>query len=300
MIEINQSTKALPLKKGDSISAIAISTQIEETNKIIEGLQIFKNWGLICQDQILKEESWGYLAGKDDDRFRKLHKSHPANLITFQRGGWGAARLLERTQPWTNGWVVGFSDLTSILLSRLSAGFDGCIHGPILSSIADEPTWSQDRLRKILFGESIPNLYGESWSNGIAKGQLVAANLTVATHLIGTPHMPNLKGTILVLEDIGEEPYRIDRMLTHWRIAGILEGLAGICFGNFINCEAPKDISKNKTFQLNDILKERVEGLQIPIISGLPVGHSKGNAALPLGREVTINANKGLLEFNSR
>ena len=297
MVKINNSKKVSPLKEGDLVSAISISSAIEYSEKLIQGLKIYEGWGLNCKEKSISEERWGYLAGSDKDRFEKLHSKNPAQLTTFIQGGWGSARILERPQPWRRGWVVGFSDITSILLSRLNEGFDGCVHGPMVSSIAEEPLWSQERLRRILFGESIPDIEGQSWHKGIAKGQLVAANLTVATHLIGTPHMPDLNGSILVLEDIGEEPYRIDRMLTHWRMAGILNRLSGLCFGNFLNCEAPKDIDKDKTFDLEYILRERIKDLDIPVIYNLPVGHCRGNAALPLGKEAIINGNKGILSF---
>ena len=297
MIKINHYTSIPPLKEGEIITPVEASSALKDQDKFIEGLEIFKSWGLNVSENFEFSKRWGYLAGSDNDRYKNLHQSSSSALLAFVRGGWGSARLLEQNQPWRKGWFLGFSDVTSLLFSRLSAGYDGCIHGPMITSLAEEPDWSKQRLQALLFGDSLPDIYGEPLNKGIAQGPLVAANLTVATHLIGTAHMPDLTNAILVLEDIGEEPYKIDRMLTHWRLAGILNNLAGLCFGDFINCESGNDVSKHETFMLDEILKDRIKGLDIPIITNLPVGHGKGNAALPLGKTALLNAEKGFLRI---
>ncbi len=297
MISIRPSHMPIPLKKGEEVLTVAASSQVTDEHSLQEGLRVLESWGLICRNQSVSERKWKGFAGDDQSRFAELHHTKPARLKVFARGGWGAARLLERYQPWEQGWLVGFSDVSSILLSRLSAGFGGGIHGPLVTSLANEPDWSKDRLKAILFGESIPELYGDSWVNGVSKGPLVACNLTVASHLLGSRHTPDLDGAILVLEDIGEEPYRIDRMLTQWRLAGLLQKLGGIAFGKFINCESEEEKNTPHGFQLNEILLERSKDLKIPIIGNLPVGHCQGNAALPLGREALLDGRKGLLKI---
>jgi len=148
-----------------------------------------------------------------------------------------------------------------------------------------------------LFGELVENIQGEGWGNGLAIGPLVVANLTIASHLLGTKYLPDLNGAILILEDIGEAPYRIDRMLTQWRLAGILQNLAGIGFGNFVDCEDNENLPANQTFRLQQVLKERTADLGIPLVAHLPIGHNCGNAALPLGRQASIDGNKGLLKL---
>ena len=151
----------------------------------------------------------------------------------------------------------------------------------------------------LMFGEKIPDLYGDPWRGGVAVGPLVVANLTVASHLLGSSHMPDLKGVILVLEDIGEEPYRVDRMLTQWRLAGLLQDLAGLAFGNFTDCERQEERGNISGFEINEVLMERSGDLAIPVIANLPIGHCCGNAALPLGREAVIDGNKGILRIVS-
>ncbi len=292
-------SKTLPnfLKEGDEIITIASSSAVENEENLVKGTEVLTSWGLVCLPQKIQGRRWGYLAGDDNERFKELHQNFPPPLIICARGGWGAARLLERPGEWSKGWILGFSDASSLLLARLNAGFHGCIHGPLLITLGNEPLWSQNRLKAILFGEEIPDIEGDPWVKGSAIGPLVVTNLTVATHLIGSKHFPNLNGAILVLEDIGEAPYRIDRMLTQWRLSGLLQQLAGIGFGSFIDCEEKDEVPRENTFRLTEILKERTSDLGIPVLGNLPLGHSSGNASFPLGAKTLLDANLGLLRF---
>jgi len=299
MVLQRSQTQAKALERGDEVIAVAISSALDDEQPLLEGLSVLESWGLICRPQNLSARRWGYLAGDDSTRNGDINPELPAPLMAFARGGWGAARLLELPQKWRPGWLLGYSDVTALLWARLAAGFDGGVHGPLLTSLANEPNWSKSRLKSILFGQPVSDLRGEPWIGGVATGQLVAANLTVASHLIGSPHMPNLKGAILILEDVGEAPYRIDRMLTQWRLAGLLQELAGLGFGNFEKCEDLEKVPTIETFQVQQVLQERSADLGIPVVGGLPIGHCCGNAALPLGRKALIDGNRGLLSLNS-
>ncbi len=297
MISFKRENIAKCLDRGDNVVSIAISSPVNNDIQLLEGLRILEEWGLTCKNKVVTGRHWGYLAGEDMTRYKDLYPPEMPELIVFARGGWGSARLLEWDQHWKVGWLLGYSDLSSILLARVAAGFDGAIHGPLLNSLSQEPDWSKERLRSILFKKEVPDLYGEPWSGGIAKGPLIATNLTVASHLIGSKHMPDLKGAVLVLEDIGEEPYRIDRMLTQWRVNGLLQNLAGLAFGSFLNCETKEENLGTQKFTLKEILKERSKDLGFPIIADLPVGHVCGNASLPLGWEATLDGEKGILRL---
>jgi muramoyltetrapeptide carboxypeptidase len=133
----------------------------------------------------------------------------------------------------------------------------------------------------------------------VATGPLLAANLTVATHLLGTRHLPDLRGAILVLEDVAEAPYRLERMLTHWRLCGALHQLAGIGFGNFRDC-VDHDRSNQPShhyFTAEQVLRERTADLGIPVVAQLPVGHVPGNGALPLGSLARLDGRTGRLSL---
>ena len=286
-----------PLKKNDLFHIVAASSPISNEESLHSGIKVLQEWGLRCNHIDVVDRSWGYLAGNDEVRFNELHPKNHYPLIAFARGGWGSARLLEKRQPWKEGWMIGFSDLTSILLARLASGFHGGVHGPLVTTLGAEPEWSKDRLKSILFGNPVPDIHGDPWGGGISKGPLIVGNLTVLTHLIGTKHLPNLKKSILIIEDIGEAPYRIDRMLTHLRLAGILNQISGLGLGSFTNCADTDGVNNANSFDLHEIFKDRTNDLKIPIISNLPVGHGDANASLPIGSQAIIDGNKGRISL---
>jgi muramoyltetrapeptide carboxypeptidase len=292
------------LRPGDRVRLVAASSALADLERLEAGQAVLRSWGLRLDDdpRSLQERHWGYLAGRDEQRAADLRpasapEAAPA-LMACVRGGWGSARLLERPLPLAEGWLLGFSDVTSLLWHRLARGEGGAIHGPLLTTLAAEPAWSRERLRALLFGEALEDLDGEGWVGGQAEGPLLAANLTVATHLLGTPHLPDLDGAILILEDVGEAPYRIDRMLTHWRLCGALQRLGGIGFGSFAGCEDPEAGEGDAPrFALEEVLRERTADLGVPVVAGLPVGHAPGNAALPLGVRARLDGDRGRLSL---
>ena len=294
-----------PLQAGDRVQLVAASSALlgaPAAERLKAGCALLASWGLVVPNNDDLERRWlsrhwGYLAGRDAERQGDLEAAAGAGLLACVRGGWGAARLLERSPVLAAQWLLGFSDVTSLLWAQRAQGAAGGIHGPLLTTLASEPAWSQERLRQLLFGEPLAPLQGLGWVGGVATGPLLAGNLTVATHLLGTPHLPPLEGAVLVLEDVGEAPYRIERMLTHWRLCGALQQLAGIGFGSFSDCNDDNDPDASRRFSLEQVLRERTADLGIPVLAGLPVGHEPGNAALPLGCLARLNGSSGTLEL---
>ena len=296
MGSVTRITPAPPLRAGDLVACVAASSALQDDIKLQQGIAVLQSWGLNVQPQALATRRWGYFAGRDEERHADLHPAQSAALLACARGGWGAARLLEQPIHWQSGWLLGFSDVTALLWARLAAGFAGGIHGPLLTTLAEEPEWSRNRLRNLLFGNAVPDLQGLSCGGGMVSGPLLVANLTVATHLLGSHFVPPLKGAILVLEDVGEAPYRIDRMLTQWRLSSSLQGLAGLAFGNFEECtDETRDASES--FNLEQVLEERTADLGIPMVMDLPVGHRSGNAALPMGAMARLDGQTGRLSL---
>jgi muramoyltetrapeptide carboxypeptidase len=165
-----------------------------------------------------------------------------------------------------------------------------------LTTLSNEPEWSIQRLFQAVTGQSLPALQGNGWGGGRVSGFLLPGNLTVATHLLNTVHQPTLNHVILALEDVSEAPYRIDRMLTYWRMCGALSAVAGIALGRFSQCLPPPHIP---SFSVEEVLRDRLGDLGIPIVSDLPFGHDGVNAALPIGRSVCLDGDRGLLEFEN-
>ena len=282
------------LKKGDEISILAPSSFIEDKDDFFKGIDILKKWDLKVNQNDLISKKFGSFAGNDLYRFDEIEKAKNSKLIIFAKGGWGAARILEKNPIWGSGWMLGFSDTCSLLLSRYSSGFNGSIHGPMVTTLSKEPKWSLERLRKLLFEGTLDDIEGKPLQEGIAEGEIVVSNLTIASFLINTNHLPDLKGKIIIFEDVNEDIYKIDRMLTYWRMTNKLVNIAGIGFGNFSNNVEKieeKEIIKN-------LILERFKEFNYPIVYDLPIGHVSGNACIPLGFKATLNGFNGKLKVH--
>ena len=286
------------LKPGDKVIAIAPSGALKETAALEAGLDTWRARGYRVELGLNYERVYGYLAGNDDSRRKALQKAWldpECKAILCIRGGYGGARLLENWQ-WDlqhSKWLVGFSDVTALLWSLATIRI-ASLHAPVLTTLAQEPLWSQQRLFGYLQTGKLDNLQGQTWQTGIASGVLLPANLTVATHIIKTPLQPNFENVILALEDVTEYPYRIDRMLTQWRLMGVFNSVKGIALGRFSRCEP---YSGSNSWTVEEVLRDRLLNLDIPIVADLPFGHDGANAALPVGHQVTLNGDRGELIF---
>ncbi len=281
------------LKEGNNVKIIAPSSYIDDEKEFFNGIEIIKNWGLNVKFKNLINRKFGYLAGNDDSRFAEIENAQDSELIICARGGWGASRILEKTPKWKDKWLLGFSDNCSLLLSKYSQGSLGSIHGPTISTLSKEPSWSINRLRSFLFEGHLEDIIGCPLTKGIARGEILISNLTIFCFLIGTNEMPNCDGKIIIFEDVNEDLYKIDRMFTYIRMSQVLKNIVGIGFGNFFD---PKRTKKERL--LENLIFDRFEEFNIPIISNLPIGHLAGNACLPYGYKGTLNGNTGKLSVN--
>ncbi|PSN18621.1 LD-carboxypeptidase [filamentous cyanobacterium CCP5] len=289
-----------PLRPGDRLLVIAPSGALRERQAFDQGVEIWRSWGFEVDLAPDFDQRWGYLAGTDAHRRQQLLEALKApeyRGILCVRGGFGGTRLLEEWQ-WPEAepkWLVGFSDITSLLWSYAKYGVAG-VHGPLLTTLAAEPDWSKERLRQLVTGETVAPIQGQGWGGGVAEGRLLPANLTVATHLLGTAHEPTLENVILAFEDVTEAPYRIDRMLTYWRMLGRLYQVKGIALGRFSQCEPPPNVP---SFSVAEVLGDRCADLGMPVVSDLPFGHDGENAALPVGLPARLDADQGTLSLLS-
>ena len=291
-----------PLKPGDLLQVIAPSGALREFEAFQKGVEIWRSRGYQIEISPQIDDNWGYLAGKDEqrrDRLATAWKEPECRGILCARGGFGSTRILENW-TWQDSensalpkWLIGFSDITALLWSLYTAGICS-VHGPVLTTLASEPDWSIQRLFDCVEGRPLAPLKGCGWGGGVATGILLPGNLTVATHLLGTPMLPDMDGVILAFEDVAEAPYRIDRMLTQWRMSGALSKVCGIALGSFSRCEPPPNVP---SFSVEEVLRDRLGDLGIPVVSDLPFGHEAPNAALPVGVLTTLNADQGILSL---
>jgi len=288
-----------PLKPGDLLRVISPSGTLREMSAFELGVEVWRKRGYRVELTPGFDDRHGYLAGTDTNRRTQLEialNDPECKGILCARGGYGGARLLE---DWTflstdPKWLIGFSDITSLLWSFSLQGISG-VHAPLLTTIAAEPDWSKERLFDWVAGRPLRSLTGSGWGGGQATGLLLPANLTVATHILNTPLQPDLSGIVLAFEDVSEAPYRIDRMLTQWRLSGAFQKVCAIALGRFSQCDPPSNIP---SFTTNEVLHDRLSDLGIPIVSDLPFGHDGENAALPVGVPVLLDGDRGILSFD--
>jgi len=290
---------ASPLKKGDTIGIIAPAGPVRNKDDFSAGLKILTDMGFKTRyrGDILRHN--GYLAGTDQERLTELHEiwgDPEVKAVLAVRGGYGCLRLLPdldfaliRRQPKI---LIGFSDLT-VLLSAIQQK-TGLItfHGPMLTTLNRSDRDSQEAFFDLLTGRERPKIKAkglEILKGGQASGRLLPGNLTNLIHLLGTPYEPDWHNTILVLEDIGEASYRIDRLLTHLWAAGRLEQIAGLILGEFDQC-GEREAIWQRTLKL---LAHR----PIPIWANFPCGHGSRNRILPVGAEVLLDSSAGCLVF---
>lgn len=287
--------KFYPLKKGDTIGVAAPSARFDE-KRLNLGIECLKTLGFKVHvpPAIFGEKR--YLAGEDIARaavVNELFADTDIKGIIAVRGGFGAMRMLAhldwaliRENP---KLVIGFSDATALLTAVIQKTQFPVVHGPTLTSLVDA-----DPRTLSSFYQAITEIPGELEIDqgvclvpGTARGKLVGGNLATLTHLVGTEFQPDFKGRILFLEDVGEPAYKIDRMLSQMRLAGLFQGVKGVIAGSFENCENFEYIPK--------ILSEIFEG--IPLIMGLAAGHGKINLSLIMGLTVLLDTSRGMLKW---
>jgi muramoyltetrapeptide carboxypeptidase len=251
------------------------------------------------RDDLLDQH--GYLAGDDARRAAELMElvdDPGVHAIVCARGGYGSHRIMARldaarvrnaAKP-----LVGYSDVTTLLLwQRRCAGLVG-FHGPMLERDEGMDPVGLEALVRLLTGDeaSQPVLAGDAGFGGRAEGPLVGGNLATFVASLGTPWEIETEGAILVFEEVGERPYRIDRMLQQLRAAGKLDAVVGLGVGHLVDCEPVRVPSPSPL----DVILEMALGLDIPVVTGLPTGHAVPNLPWPMGVLGAIDGARAQIE----
>ena len=247
-------------------------------------------------------ERTGYFAGADARRLAELQaalEDPKLDAIIAARGGYGATRLLSRldfagltVRP---KLLVGYSDISALHAAWARARILS-VHANMVAALGRAEPPLVERYVAAIEG-AFPSVYSglSAIAPGRTEGVLLGGNLTVLTAMLATPHALPSRDAVLFFEDIGERPYRVDRMLTTWRDAGALRGVRGIVLGAFVNGDTGPD-----GMCMADVLAERLGGLGIPVVAGLAAGHIDDNAELPFGRRVQLDAARGELHVLPR
>jgi muramoyltetrapeptide carboxypeptidase len=242
----------------------------------------------------------GFLAGDDARRSKELSEffSDPqVDAIVCARGGYGCHRIMSTLDPRrvraARKPLVGYSDITTLLLwQRRRAGLVG-FHGPMLEKGDRQPAEAMAALVSLLTGTSKgPVLHGRGGGGGRAEGRLVGGNLVTLVASLGTSWEIDTRGAILLFEEIGERPYRIDRLLQQLRAAGKLETLAGVGVGALTGCEDARYPHPSA----EEVVAAAVAPFRVPFVLGLPFGHQAPNLAWPFGVRGQIDGDRGTVE----
>lgn len=249
----------------------------------------------------------GYLAGDDAARAGDLDAAIADPRIAavwFARGGYGTARILDRfdldSAVRRPKLLIGYSDLTALFGAVLARCRTVCLHAPVVAELGDRSQFHARSLNEALAGHRVQRrvVRRDVLRAGAARGRLMGGNLTVLSHLLGTRHMPDLRGAVLFLEETGEEAYCVDRLLQHLRMSGALAGVRAVLLGAFHVPPTSRSFPGDR--DLDTVLRDHLLPLKVPVARGVPSGHGPGKWTLPLGGTATLDTAAGLMTFDPR
>jgi len=303
------------LEAGARVALLAPAGPLLERDDLARSTALCQSLGLEPVLGAHAGERYGYLAGRDAERLVDLNaalRDPDIHAIWCIRGGYGVTRILDQVDTDAFGAspkpVIGFSDITALLLGLHQATGVVTFHAPmtrtpltpfsrghfervlrrtapagVLEGLAPPPGVLAPRQ-----GRVVP------LRRGVAEGPLIGGNLTLLHCLIGTRHFPDLSGAILFLEDVGEDLYRVDRMLAQLRMIGALQRLAGVIIGQFTDL---KRGTSDGALGFDEVLSTYLEPLGIPVAYGFPIGHVEDQWTLPIGARARFDAGAGTVEL---
>ncbi len=287
-----------PLNQGDCIRIVAPGSPFDKM-KFTKGISVLEKMGFcpVFSNDIFLEN--GYLAGPDilrADMINQAFSDDQINAIWCARGGYGAIRALGflnyeliSSHPKI---FIGCSDMSSILNTLNLKCNMVSFHGPMIESLGAADDVTIKSLLDVLCSNqrlTVTPRHSVVIHSGKSSGRVAGGNLTTLCHLIGTPFQPDFSGSILLIEDTGEAPYRIDRMLSQMKMAGCFTGLAGMILGSFEKC--------GEMDQIYHIVRDIFSDMEIPILAGFDIGHGQPNLTIPVGVEALLNTDAGEMTY---
>lgn len=294
------------LKPGDTIGLIS-PAGAESPDKIKESIKYIEGLGFNIKEGKHIYKRLGYLAGDDNDRTEDLMNmfcDKDVHMILCVRGGYGTMRILPnidfdviRQNPKI---FAGFSDITTFLNIIYQKCGLTTFHSPMCNSNLLDKYTLESFLNTLMHGykpyiiKNPDNISTKCFSSEASvSGELVGGNLSLICSTIGTPFEIDTKGKILFIEEVGEEPYKVDRMLTQLLLCGKLDKCSGIILGQFTNCELPH---YERSLTLDEVIQDRILSLNKPTITNIQSGHSYPKITLPIGAKIRMNCIEGIIE----
>ena len=306
-----QTIKPPRLNRGDVIGIVAPASPPSSPEKIERGAAYIETMGFRTVIGKHARDADGYLAGSDDHRAEDLNAMFAdpkIRAIFAARGGYGTPRILDRLDYESirrNPKIfVGYSDCTALQCAIFTRTGLVTFSGPMVAvemqekmdSFTEENFWPllcEPAPRRTLPRPPAPGL--TLLRGGLGEGVLMGGNCTLLAALAGTPFMPAVDRTILFLEEIGEKPYRIDRLLAQLRLAGLLRRAAGVMLGTFSGCEAAS--ADGPSLSLDRIFSDYFSGVAGPVIGNFPYGHQPSKLTIPFGVSARVNTSAMTVEL---
>jgi len=298
------------LVKGDVIGIISPASAVDDDKLIQNGINYLEGLGYRTEIGNNVGKVRGYLAGTDEERVEDIHQmfnDKKVKAIFCLRGGYGSFRLLNKIDykliKNNPKILVGFSEITALQMAFLHKANLITFAGPMLASNFSNgiSNYTEENFWKIITSPKKPGRIKLSENDSLStvkteiSGKLIGGNLSVFTALLGTGYLPEIKNKILLLEEINEPPYKIDRMLNQLKLNKVFNSVNGILLGNFLDC-IESDLKK-KTLTLEGVLTDYFGDMQIPVIHSFPHGHIKDIITLSLGTTIKINLKQGFVEL---
>ncbi len=297
--------------KNSTIGIIAPAFQ-PVAERLEKGIQYLEKRGFKVKKGHSLHAVHGYLAGDDDLRLNDIHDMFADPEITMiicARGGWGCLRLLDRLDydliSKNPKALVGYSDISTLQLAMWKMTNVPSLSGPMaavemgkgIESFTEKHFWN------LVLGDDPEYAFNwsdsrtEIWQSGRAGGKLLGGCLSLMAHQLGTPYSPDYSGAILFIEDIGEEPYRIDRYLAQVKQTGIFDAINGLIIGNFIDCDVENEDKPH--FQIKEVLSDYFAGKPYPVIYDFPYGHGMIKVSMPVGVDAVLDTESKSLRFKN-
>lgn len=291
-------TKPRALKPGDTIGIAAPASPFDR-EAFDRGVAVLESIGFRVQIPEGLFARNGYLAGSDAKRaslLMGLFEDDSVSAIFCARGGYGSMRLFPLLDFETicsrPKILMGFSDITALIVTVLNWCRTVTFHGPLVTTLGKGSEKTRAAFLEAVTSSKPLTLTPEKAvvvNAGKASGRLLGGNLASLSHLMGTPYEPSFKRCLLFLEDRGEAPYRIDRMLSQLRLGGHLDGVAGVLLGSFEDCGSLEHVYS--------IVEEAFSHTGVPILAGFESGHGIENITIPMGVEAELSTEDGVLRF---
>lgn len=300
------------LKNGDVIGIISPASSPSDQVRLENGIRYLEKLGYRIKVGKNVGKSNGYLAGTDQERaddITTMFKDKNVKAIFCLRGGYGASRILDKFDykvVKNNPKIfVGYSEITALQIAFLVKAGLVTFAGPMvatefgndLSKYTEEYFWriitSKKKIGRLAYPDNgrLPGI-----SKGSSSGRIIGGNLSVFSALIGTEYFPDVKGRILLIEEVNEPPYKLDRLLNQLRLIKVFKYINGIILGRFVDCF--EHDSEKRTLTLGEVMEHYLKDLKIPVIYTFPHGHVKDIITVPFGINIKLNATKGFIEFN--